>query len=285
MGVEGISLGCTPRHGPRGPGTAPYSSAAERAASWASPASSTPRPWPFSRREHRPPVYKIASFELIDLELIRAVARTGKPIILSSGMATMLEIQEAVKSARDEGCQDITVLKCTSAYPAGPEAANLRTMRDMAERFGVRPGLSDHTKGIGVACAAAAMGAKVIEKHLRLEDGGGLDAAFSITPSELKLLVEGTDAAAVAPGDAVYGPTIAEAPQLELRRSLYVRYPIRAGQKITAAHICTARPALGLAPRYADRLIGRQALRDATPGEPVTWGLIEPADALAEANK
>jgi len=238
----------------------------------------------FLEREHRPPVYKIASFELVDLELIRAAASTGRPIILSAGMATLREIDEAVRAARDEGCKDITVLKCTSAYPAGPEAANLRTMRDMAERFHVRPGLSDHTVGVGVACAAAAAGAKVIEKHLKASlEAGGLDAAFSIDPAGLALLVQGVDAAAVALGDAVYGPTVAEAPQLELRRSLYLARPVRAGETLKSADIVTARPAAGLAPRYKDRFIGRQVLIDTPAGRPVTWALIEPADAVAEA--
>lgn len=244
----------------------------------------------FLEREHRPPVYKIASFELVDLDLIRAVARTGKPVILSAGMATQREIQEAVQAARNEGCKDITVLKCTSAYPAGAEAANLRTMKDIAERFGVRPGLSDHTQGLGVACVAAAAGAKVIEKHLMLppdtHDGKGLDEAFSIVPAQLTLLVQGVEDAAVALGDAVYGPTIAEAPQLELRRSLYLARTVSPGQILSAADIVTARPALGLAPRFKDRFVGRQVIMGAPAGTPVSWALIEPADAIAEvANK
>jgi N-acetylneuraminate synthase len=239
----------------------------------------------YLERHHRCPVYKVASFELVDLQLIQAIAKTGKPIILSAGMATRLEIEEAVAAARTAGALDITVLKCTSAYPAGPEAANLRTLRDIAERFGVRPGLSDHTTGVGVAIAAAALGAKVIEKHLKIHrDAGGLDGAFSIDPEGMALLVAGVEAAAVAPGDAVYGPTIAEGPQLELRRSLYLAKPVRAGETLTAQHIRTARPARGLSPRYLGRLIGRQALCDAPAGTPLTWGLIEPADAIAAAS-
>ena len=239
----------------------------------------------YLEREHRCPVYKVASFELVDLPLIGAIARTGKPMILSTGMASRVEIEEAVTTARGAGCTDITLLKCTSAYPAGPEAANLRTMRDMAVRYGVRPGLSDHTKGIGVAIAAAALGAKVIEKHLYIPGEPSLDADFSITPAELALLVEGSDAAAVALGEAVYGPTVSEAPQRELRRSLYLAKTLSAGDTITAAHLRTARPALGLAPRFLGRFVGRQALHAAVEGTPVTWGLIEPADAVHEAGR
>lgn len=229
------------------------------------------------------PAYKVTSFELIDLQLIRAIAKTGKPMILSTGMASRVEITEAVSAARAGGCRDITLLRCTSAYPATAAHANLRTMRHMAEDHGVRPGLSDHTPGIGVAIAAAALGARMIEKHLKLQDGSGLDDAFSCTPPALATLCAAVQDAAAAPGEIAYGPTIGEAPQLELRRSLYLAKPVRAGEHLTLWHFRTARPALGLHPRFLGRLVNRQALIDAPAGAPVTWGLIEPADAIQEA--
>ena len=237
----------------------------------------------YLERNHHVPVYKVASFELLDWQLIRSIAATGKPMILSAGMAHELEIDEAVDCARKAGCKDITVLKCTSAYPATAQGANLRTMRDMATRFDVRPGLSDHTRGIGVAAAAAALGAKVIEKHLKLEAGAGLDKDFSVTPTELAHLVRAVEDAAEAPGEVAYGPTLQEGPQLELRRSLYLAKDIAPGDTITAEHLATARPAQGLAPRFYRRLLGRQAIVRARAGTPVTWGLIEPADAIQEA--
>lgn len=233
---------------------------------------------------HQVPVYKVASFELTDLPLIQAIARTGKPIILSAGMAERLEVTEAVEAARSAGCRDITVLKCTSAYPALPESANLITMRDMAERLDVRVGLSDHTLGIGVAVAAAALGAKVIEKHMKADaESGGLDGAFSIDPEGLRRMIEAIDQAAVARGEVEYGTTIQEAPQRALRRSLYLAKPILSGDIITEEHITTARPDQGLPPRFRRRFIGRLAITPAPAGSPVTWGLIEPADAIREA--
>jgi len=239
----------------------------------------------FLEAEHPMPAYKVASFELVDLLLIRAIARTGKPMILSTGMATLVEIAEAVDAAARAGCRDLTLLRCTSAYPAGPEHANLRTMAHMAERFDCRVGLSDHTPGIGVAVAAAALGAKMIEKHLKLDAGGGLDDAFSIDPKGLAQLVRAVQDAAQAPGKTgAYGPTIGEAPQLELRRSLYLARAVRAGDTLTLEHIRTARPALGLPPRMIGRFLGKTAIVDAPAASPVTWGLIEPADAIAEAN-
>lgn len=233
------------------------------------------------------PAYKVASFELIDLQLIRAIAKTGKPVILSTGMASRVEIEDAVKAAADTGCRDLTVLRCTSAYPATAEHANLRTMQHMGRTMlvgmGVRIGLSDHTPGIGVAIAAAALGARMIEKHLKLADGSGLDEAFSCTPITLATLCQAVQEAARAPGEMVYGPTIGEATQLDLRRSLYLAQAVRAGEALTLWHFRTARPALGLHPRFLGRLLNRHALVDAPAGAPVTWGLIEPADAIQEA--
>lgn len=240
----------------------------------------------YLEREHRLPRYKIASFELVDLALVGAVARTRKPLILSTGMATLVEITEAVRVARANGCTSLTLLKCTSDYPAAARSANLRTMADLGRRFQCQAGLSDHTLGIGVAITAAAMGASMIEKHVTLSrSDGGPDAAFSLEPQELADLARAAPAAVAAPGEIAYGPTIAEAPQRELRRSLYLSQDVRAGETLTTRHVRSARPAAGLAPRYLDRVIGSKALRDAIAGTPVTWALIEPADAIADAGR
>jgi pseudaminic acid synthase len=239
----------------------------------------------FLEAEHALPAYKVASFELIDLQLIRAIAKTGKPMILSTGMASRVEVQEAVQAAQVAGRgTDITVLRCTSAYPASAQHANLRTMQHMASSLGVRVGLSDHTQGTGVAIAAAALGARMIEKHLKLEAGSGLDDAFSCTPDTLAQICSAVQDAAAAPGEVSYGPTIGEAPQLELRRSLYLTKTVSQGDILSLWHFRTARPALGLHPRFLGRLIGRAALYGQPGGTPVTWGLVEPADAIQEAS-
>lgn len=214
------------------------------------------------------PLYKIASFELVDLPLIRHVAAKGRPMILSSGMATLAEGEEAVRAAVGAGCRDLTVLKCTSAYPAPPAVANLATMEDMRARFGCKVGLSDHTLGIAVPVAAAVLGADMIEKHLTLRRAdGGPDAAFSLEPHEFAQMVEACRAAAAAIGEPAYGPTPAEAPQLLLRRSLWWAGDHPAGD--IAASIRTARPATGLHPRELDHTIGRRLTRDVRAGDPV----------------
>lgn len=217
----------------------------------------------------RCPRYKVASFELVDLPLIEAIAQTGKPIILSTGMATDVEIREAVDTARAAGAKRITLLHCTSAYPAPPETANLRQMGELANRYyQARVGLSDHTQGIGVAIMAAAMGATMIEKHVALDDAPGLDAAFSIKPDELATLVR--EAPKVR---AAYRATQAnvecEEPQRLLRRSLYFRADLKAGDEIGRQHVATARPARGMLPRHLDKVVGRRLLRDVKAGEPV----------------
>lgn len=222
------------------------------------------------------PRYKVASFELVDLPLIYAIAKTKKPIILSTGMAEFVEIEQAVQTAREGGCKDITLLKCSSAYPADGAAANLRTMAYLRERLQVAVGLSDHTPGIGVAIVAVAHGAEMIEKHLTLRQAdGGLDAEFSIVPSELAALVEEAKRVARCLGTVAFGPTVRELPQLALRRSLYFAEDIAAGTYLGERHVVSARPAKGLAPRYIGRILGSKTARDVRAGEPVLWDAIE----------
>lgn len=214
------------------------------------------------------PLYKIASFELVDLPLIRHVALKGRPMILSTGMAMLEEVEEAAGAAVDAGCRDLTVLKCTSAYPAPVAVSNLATMADLAHRLGCKVGLSDHTLGIGVAAAAAALGADMIEKHLTLRRAdGGPDAGFSLEPQEFAQMVQACREASAAVGEPAYGPMPAEAPQLQLRRSLYWAGDQPAGD--IAASIRTARPAAGLHPRELENTIGRTLTRDVRAGEPV----------------
>lgn len=221
--------------------------------------------------------YKVASFEAVDLQLIRAIAKTKKPMIISTGMASKDEIEWAVCAAREEGSRDITLLKCTSAYPADGSSANLATMRTMAVQWSVEVGLSDHTQGIGVAVVAAAMGASMIEKHVTLDRAaGGLDAAFSLEPAELARLVAEVKAVEKSIGvGAAYGASEHEQPQVALRRSLYFAEDIPAGTYLGERHIKTARPALGLPPRYYRRVLGARLLSDVRAGAPVTWPVME----------
>lgn len=214
------------------------------------------------------PIFKIASFELVDLPLIAHVAAKGKPVVLSTGMASIAEVEEAVSAAVGAGCTDLTVLKCTSAYPAPPAAANLVTMAHMAKRFGCKAGLSDHTLGIAVPVAATVMGAAMIEKHLTIRRAdGGPDAGFSLEPHEFAQMVAACRAAAVAVGHVTYGPEPSEHPQLALRRSLWWTKDQAAGTKATG--IRTARPALGLHPRELTRITGQVLARDVRSGQPV----------------
>ena len=223
------------------------------------------------------PRYKIASFELVDLPLIRAVAATGKPIILSTGMAYKEEITDAVETARRAGAKDITLLKCTSAYPTPPDQANLATMASMARLWDVKAGLSDHTQGIGVAVAAAALGASMIEKHVTMARAdGGPDATFSIEPRELARLVEEVARAEHCMGSAAaYGPTHDEKPHVALRRSLHFATDLAAGTTIGRAHVCTARPANGLPPRLLGSVVGAKTTADVHRGDPVSYRVIE----------
>ncbi len=222
------------------------------------------------------PAYKIASFEIIDLPLIRKVAATGKPMILSTGMATVAEIDEAVRTAREAGCRDIVLLKCTSTYPASPENSHLRTIPNMREMFGCEVGLSDHTLGIGAAVAAVALGASVIEKHFTLcRAEGGVDAAFSLEPDRIALLRQEAERAWQALGRVAYGPSQAELGSRVFRRSLYVIRDLRAGEVLTREHLKALRPGYGLPPKYIEVLLGKRVKRDVAKGTPVRWDLIE----------
>lgn len=221
------------------------------------------------------PCYKIASFENTDLPLIRKVASTGKPMIISTGMATIAELDEAVRTARAAGCQDLMLLKCTSTYPASPTNANIMTIPHLRELFDVQVGLSDHTMGIGVAVASVALGATLIEKHFTLSRAdGGVDSAFSMEPDELHQLVIETERAWQSLGYVSYGATKDEEKSVRFRRSLYVGQPMEAGEIFTADSLRIIRPGFGLAPKYFDDLIGKP-IKKATPaGTPVTWDLI-----------
>lgn len=221
------------------------------------------------------PAYKIASFELVDLPLIRAVAATGKPLIMSTGMATLAEIAEAVECARMAGCRQLALLKCTSTYPASPEHSNLRTITHLRDLFGCEVGLSDHTHGIGAAIAAIAMGATLIEKHFTLARAdGGVDATFSLEPAELASLVAETGRAWQALGGIHYGPVQSEAGERLQRRSLYVGADMQAGDVFTPENLRRIRPGRGLAPKYYDSILGRRIARDATKGTPLSWDLL-----------
>lgn len=222
------------------------------------------------------PAYKIASPELIDLPLIRYVARTGKPIIMSTGMANLDEITEAVEAAREAGATDIIVLHCTAAYPAPPEEANLSTIAEIARRFDVVAGLSDHTMGTVVPSIAIALGADVIEKHFTLARAdGGVDSAFSLEPAELAELVQHAKIARQTVGQPAFAPTRSEATVLKNRRSLYVVAPVARGEAFTAQNVRSIRPGLGMKPKHLDAVIGRYASRDIAFGEPLEAGMIE----------
>ncbi len=221
-------------------------------------------------------VYKTASAEIIDLPLIREIARTGKPIIMSTGMATLSEIEAAVGAAQDGGCSELILLACTAAYPAEASDARLANIALLEQAFGVPVGLSDHTLGIGVAVAGVAMGAVCIEKHVTLSrDDGGVDSAFSLNPAELELLVvESERARLAAGGNFALGPTADEQEVLRLRRSLYVVRDVRAGDVVTEQNVRSIRPAGGLSPDAMSTVLGRTFARDADRGTPLTWDLI-----------
>lgn len=221
------------------------------------------------------PCYKIASFENIDLPLIRKVAATGKPMFISTGMATVAELDEAVRTAREAGCNDLVLLKCTSTYPASPENANILTIPHMRYLFQCQVGLSDHTAGIGVAVASVALGATVIEKHFTLSRAdGGVDAAFSLEPAEMRALVIESERAWQALGKVHYGPTEKEKESLKFRRSLYVTHDMKAGDVFTRENIRAIRPGFGLPPKYYDFLLGKKVKRDVTKGTPVSWDML-----------
>ena len=222
------------------------------------------------------PCHKIASFENTDLPLVRKVAATGKPVIISTGMASVGELEETVRAARDAGCRELVLLKCTSTYPAPPDCTNLRTIPHLRELFGCEIGLSDHTGGLGAAVAAVALGATVIEKHFTLSRAdGGVDSAFSLEPHELRTLVEETERAWLALGEVAYGPTRAEQKSLVFRRSLYVVEDLQPGDELTAGNLRAIRPGLGLAPKHIDALLGRRVARAVPRGTPMSWDLLE----------
>jgi len=217
-------------------------------------------------------VYKVASFELTDLPLVRKVASKGKPIIVSAGMATLAEIDDALRTAREAGCPDVVVLKCTSTYPATPEASNLATLPYLRVVFGCEVGLSDHTAGIGVAIGSVALGATVIEKHFTLRrSDGGVDSAFSLEPEELRALVQESLRAWQAIGTVRWGPTAAEKASLQFRRSIYVTRDVEVGEAISASNVRVLRPGFGLPPRYLDIVLGLQVTRPLRRGSPLTW--------------
>jgi pseudaminic acid synthase len=221
------------------------------------------------------PAYKIASFENTDLPLIRKVAATGKPMIISTGMATVAELDETVRTARESGCQDIILLKCTSTYPASPEDTNILTIPHMRDLFDIQVGLSDHTMGVGVAVASVALGATLIEKHFTLARAdGGVDSAFSLEPDELRSLVVETQRAWQALGKVSYGQTEKEKRSLQFRRSLYVVKDIKAGDELTTDNLRAIRPGLGLPPKYYDKLLGKKISRDVKRGTALNWDLV-----------
>jgi len=221
------------------------------------------------------PCYKIASFENGDLPLIRRVAATGKPLILSTGMATLAELVEAVETARAAGCRDLVLLKCTSSYPAEPTDANLLTLPHLAQLFDCQAGLSDHTLGTAVAVAGVALGARVIEKHFTLNRAeADVDAAFSLEPRELEQLVLDTRMAWQALGRVNYGPTDKERASRRFRRSLYIARDLQAGEVLTRDCLSCVRPAEGLAPRYLEMILGRTLRQAVKKGTPLSWELI-----------
>ncbi len=221
------------------------------------------------------PCYKIASFENIHLPLIRKVAATGKPMIISTGLATVAELDETVRTARESGCRDVILLKCTSTYPATPEDTNLLTIPHMRELFGCEVGLSDHTLGIGVGVVSVALGASVIEKHVTLSRAdGGIDAAFSMEPAEMAALVQETERAWQALGTVSYGPSVAEEKALKYRRSLYVVENLRGGGVLSEENLRVIRPGFGLPPRYYEAVLGKRLNRDVRRGTPLSWDLI-----------
>jgi len=221
------------------------------------------------------PAYKIASFELVDTGLLQKVASTGKPVIMSTGMATFDEIEEAVATLRQAGCKQLALLKCNSAYPAPPEEMNLRTIPHLAETFALPVGLSDHTLGIAVPVAAVALGACIVEKHLTLSRGvPGPDSAFSLEPHEFKAMVEAVRNAERALGDVSYEVTERQKVSRTFRRSLFVVADVKAGESFTRENVRSIRPGHGLAPKYMSEVIGRKATRDIARGTPLSRDMV-----------
>ncbi len=221
------------------------------------------------------PCYKIASFENTDLPLIRRVAATGKPLIISTGMATVAELDETVRAAREAGCKDLILLKCTSTYPATAENTNILTIPHLRELFGCEVGLSDHSMGIGVSVASVALGATVIEKHFTVNRAdGGVDSAFSMEPTEMMQLVMETERAWQALGQVSYGPAEAEKKSIQFRRSLYVVQDLKAGDVLTRENLRAIRPGLGLPTRYLEQVLGKSVKQDVKRGTALVWKLL-----------
>lgn len=224
------------------------------------------------------PAHKLASFELVDIPLIRKMAQTGKPLIMSTGMGSLEEIDEAVQAARQAGAVQIALLKCTSAYPAAPEEMNLQTIPDLSRRFTVPAGLSDHTMGTTVPVAAVALGACIIEKHITLSRSvAGPDSAFSLEPHEFKAMVDAVRIAEKALGKIHFGLSDKEASTRIFRRSLFVVRDVKQGELFTAANVRSIRPGHGLHTRHLQEVLGRPASRDVQRGTPLSWDLVAPS--------
>lgn len=221
------------------------------------------------------PAYKVASFEVVDIPLLQRIARTGKPVIMSTGMATLAEIDEAVRALQDAGAAQIALLKCTSAYPAPSDEMNLVTIPHLAAAFGLPVGLSDHTLGNAVAVAAVALGACLVEKHFTLSRGdGGPDSAFSLEPAEFAEMVAAIRVVALAVGEVRYAVTAHEATNAPLRRSLFVVADVKAGDVFTERNVRSIRPGHGLPPKFLSAVLGRAAARDIRRGTPLGWDLV-----------
>lgn len=221
------------------------------------------------------PMYKIASFENNHLPLIEKVAQTGKPMIISTGMASVAELDDTVRAARQAGCEELVLLKCTSTYPATPEDTNINTIPHMRELFQCQVGLSDHTMGIGVATASVSLGVTVIEKHFTVSRAdGGVDADFSMEPGEMSMLVNETKRAQQALGKVTYGPTDREKSSLKFRRSIYVAEDIKEGEIFTEKNLKIVRPGYGLEPKFLRELINKRAKQNLNSGTPLKWSMI-----------
>lgn len=221
------------------------------------------------------PAYKIASFEIVHLPLIAKVAATGKPMIISTGMATLAEIDDAVRTAREAGCRDLVLLKCTSTYPATPENSNVLTVPHLRAMFGCEVGLSDHTMGIGASVASVAHGATVIEKHFTLRRAdGGVDSSFSLEPEELRLLVVETGRAWQSLGSVNYGPVDSEMKSLVFRRSLYIAKDLKVGEVLTTENVRCIRPGMGLPPKFLAQVLGKPVKQDLKRGTALSWEMF-----------
>jgi N-acetylneuraminate synthase len=221
------------------------------------------------------PCYKIASFEVVHLPLIKRIAQTGKPIIMSTGMASIAELNDAVKMARNNGCSDLILLKCTSSYPADPVESNILTIPHMSNLLDCQVGLSDHTLGIGVSVASVALGTTFIEKHFTLSrTDGGVDSDFSLEPEEMKNLVIETKRAWQALGNVCYKPSGSEEKSLQFRRSLYVAQDMKVGDIFSQKNLRVVRPGFGLPPKYYDEFLGKRVNCNLKTGTPVKWEMI-----------